>query len=105
MGQSLKSLGKKITLVAVAVDLVELTQSDNKPRTAAGIGGAWAGAAAGGMMGAKLGAAIGGLFGGVGAPVGAILGGLIGAAVGGWGGRKLGETAYDMFAVTPEFSP
>jgi RHS repeat-associated protein len=87
--------GRVLIVVAVAADLVEIYNSENKPRTIIKTGGRWAGAWAGGAGAASAYAATGAdLTGpwGWGGHVLVTVGGAIGGA---WVGEKITETVYD----------
>lgn len=95
LGGLLSKVGGKAFLpLTVAMGAYDMANSDNKGRTAAGIGGSLAGGLAGAKLGAMGGAALGSIAPGVGTAVG----GAIGGALGGIGGAILGEQfAQEIF--------
>lgn len=88
LGGLLSKVGGKAFLpLTLAMGAYDMANSDNKGRTAAGIGGSLAGGLAGAKLGAMGGAAIGSIIPGAGTAVG----GAIGGALGGIGGAIFGE--------------
>lgn len=87
--------GRALVVVAVAADIVEVYNSENKPRTIVKVGGRWAGALAGGSAAAVGYAATGADVTGPAGWAGHVLFTLGGAIVGAWTGEKITETVYD----------
>ena len=97
-------VGPALLAVGVAASVYTVATASDKPRAAAGEGGAWAGAlsfgAIGAVAGAKAGAVVGALFGGAGAAPGAAIGAVVGAvgggAVGAVVGSRAGKSLFDL---------
>jgi|GEM_PF-4483049 len=79
--------GRILIVVAIAADIYNIYNSENKAKTIATTAGGWAGAAAGAYGGGAAGAWIGGW--------GAIPGALIGGAIGYFAGEEITETIYE----------
>jgi hypothetical protein len=81
----------------IAIDLYNISQSDDKMDTTLRAGGQWGGAWAGGELGASIGTFVGG-------PVCALFGGLIGAGIGGIVGEE-GISKLSHAQATPVPQP
>lgn len=96
LGGLLSKVGGKAFLpLTLAMGAYDMANSDNKGRTAAGIGGSLAGGLAGAKLGAMGGAAIGSIIPGAGTAVGAAVGGALGGIGGAIFGEQFGQEIFD----------
>lgn len=96
LGGLLSKVGGKAFLpLTLAMGAYDLANSDNKGRTAAGIGGSLAGGLAGAKLGAMGGAAIGSIIPGAGTAVGGAIGGALGGIGGAIFGEQFGQEIFD----------
>lgn len=90
-----KAGGKAFLPITLAMGAYDMANSDNKGKTAAGIGGSLAGGLAGAKLGAMGGAAIGSIIPGAGTAVGGAIGGALGGIGGAIFGEQFGQDIYD----------
>lgn len=96
LGGLLSKVGGKAFLpLTLAMGAYDMANSDNKGRTAAGIGGSLAGGLAGAKLGAMGGAAIGSIIPGAGTAVGGAIGGALGGIGGAIFGEQFGQEIFD----------
>jgi TP901 family phage tail tape measure protein len=96
LGGLLSKVGGKAFLpLSLAMGAYDMANSDNKGKTAAGIGGSLAGGLAGAKLGAMGGAALGSIAPGVGTAVGAAVGGALGGIGGAIFGEQFGQEIFD----------
>lgn len=96
LGGLLSKVGGKAFLpLTLAMGAYDMTNSDNKGRTAAGIGGSLAGGLAGAKLGAMGGAALGSIIPGAGTAVGGAIGGALGGIGGAIFGEQFGQEIFD----------
>jgi RHS repeat-associated protein len=87
--------GRACIAVAIAADVYDIYQSDNRMRTLNIKVGGWAGAIAGATYGAEIGAGGGSILPGGGNVAGGLAGGVVGGIVGYWAGSTSTQVIYD----------